>query len=498
MAKRFKKDTPVYFDYKDVKTLGRYIDIYGRIKQVGKTGLSAKQQRQLAIAIKRARHLALLPFIAQGQTMAYQPTDLKKGVVISLDGKPFRVVEYSQKVMGRGGSIVNVRVKNLIDGSVLTKTFKGQDKIEPAEVTNQTAQYLYNDGANFYFMDPTTFEQFQISSDIAEGTDSYLKEGDNVTLQLYNGSVINVELPKNVFLEVTYTENVVKGDTTSSVLKEAKLETGISVKVPAFIKTGDIISVDTSTGEYRERKKGQGMNKQRLDIALTQRGLTSSRSQAESWIKLGKVTVDGKTVIKPGFFVGGKNDIELVAEEKYVSRAGLKLASVAELLKLNFKDKIVLDVGSSTGGFTDYALQHGAKKVYAVDVGTEQLHPSLRNDPRIELHEKTDIRDFKVVESLDLVLIDVSFISLREILPYIHDNLTDKDTQVVAMLKPQFEAGQEMVSKGVIKNEKIRRQILKDFEVWAKKLFVIIDKRDSDVAGARGNQERFYLLKPIH
>lgn len=185
----------------------------------------------------------------------YQPTDLKKGTVCQIDGKPYRVIDYGQKVMGRGGSIVNVKLKNLIDGSVIPKTFKGQDKIETAEVSNKTVQYLYNDGADFYFMDPETFEQFQLSSDIVDSAAGYLKEGDNLTLQFFGDRVINVELAKNVYLEVTYSEDVVKGDTTSSVLKDATLETGITVKVPAFIKTGDVISVDTSTGEYRERKK---------------------------------------------------------------------------------------------------------------------------------------------------------------------------------------------------------------------------------------------------
>lgn len=174
----------------------------------------------------------------------------------------------------------------------------------------------------------------------------------------------------------------------------------------------------------------------------------------------------------------------------------MKLASVAKLLNIDFKDKIVLDVGSSTGGFTDYALKNGAKKVYAVDVGTNQLHPVLRSDERIELHEKTDIRDFSISgEKPDITVMDVSFISLREILPYIATNLSSPDTQIVAMLKPQFEAGKHQVNKGVIKNDSVRRQILKDFEAWAKQFFVIQDKRDSDVAGAKGNQERFYLLK---
>jgi elongation factor P len=185
----------------------------------------------------------------------YQPTDLKKGIVCQLDGKPYRVTEYSQKVMGRGGSIVNVKLKNLIDGSVIPKTFKGQDKIERAEVSNKNVQFLYSDDLDFYFMDPETFEQFQLPADVVDSAASYLKEGDDLNLQFFGERVINVELPKNLYLEVTYTEDVVKGDTTSNVLKDATVETGLVVKVPSFIKTGDVISVDTTTGEYRERKK---------------------------------------------------------------------------------------------------------------------------------------------------------------------------------------------------------------------------------------------------
>lgn len=237
------------------------------------------------------------------------------------------------------------------------------------------------------------------------------------------------------------------------------------------------------------------MTKQRLDIVMAKRGLVASRSQAESWIGLGKVSVDGRVVTKPGQFINETADIKLAAKEQYVSRAGLKLASVAKLLGLDFRGKTVLDVGSSTGGFTDYALQHGAGKVYAVDVGTEQLHPSLRGDKRIELHEKTDIRDFKLIDKPDIVVIDVSFISLRDVLPHIAKELSGKETSIAAMLKPQFEAGRDQVNKGVIKNDAVRRQILKDFEMWAKQYFIIADKRDSDVAGAKGNQERFYLLK---
>jgi len=239
------------------------------------------------------------------------------------------------------------------------------------------------------------------------------------------------------------------------------------------------------------------MTKQRLDVVMTERGLTSTRSQAESWIKMGKVTVDGRVMTKPGLFVRPDSVVKLTAPDQYVSRAGLKLASVAQILKLDFRDKVVLDVGSSTGGFTDYALRNGANKVYAVDVGTDQLHPSLHGHKQIELHEKTDIRDFYLRDAPDIVVIDVSFISLRDILPHIHRELSDKNTLIAAMVKPQFEAGKDQTNKGIIKNDAMRRQILKDFELWAKELFVIVDKRDSDVAGAHGNQERFYLLKPI-
>ena len=235
--------------------------------------------------------------------------------------------------------------------------------------------------------------------------------------------------------------------------------------------------------------------KTRLDAELVRRGLVSSRSQAESWVKLGKVTVDGKPATKSGQFVREDSDIQLTATEKYVSRAGLKLASVAELLNVSFKNTVVLDVGSSTGGFTDYALQHGAKKVFAVDVGTDQLHPSLHGHERIELYEKTDIRDFVPSETPDIIVIDVSFISLREILPHLAKRVAGKQTKIMAMVKPQFEASRQQVNKGVIKNDSVRRQILKDFEFWAKDLFTIVDKRDSEVAGAKGNRERFYLLK---
>ena len=236
--------------------------------------------------------------------------------------------------------------------------------------------------------------------------------------------------------------------------------------------------------------------KQRLDRALVERNLTSTRSQAESYIKLGFVSVDNKIVNQPSHMVDDKNNLSINLENQYVSRAGLKLASVADSLDLDFKEKTVLDVGSSTGGFTDYALRHLAKRVIAVDVGKDQLHPSLRTNKSIELYEQTDIRDVSDLSSpIDLVLIDVSFISLRSILPKIHQ-LSNKNTNIVAMFKPQFEAGSSAKHKGVIKNDKIRRQILFDFESWLKQNhFLIVKQADSKIQGSKGNKERFYLLR---
>ena len=236
------------------------------------------------------------------------------------------------------------------------------------------------------------------------------------------------------------------------------------------------------------------MAKQRLDQKLVELGLVATRSQAESYIKLGQVTVNGKVIIKPGEPARDDDVIMLSTTEQYVSRAALKLSSVAEALNVHFRDKIVLDVGSSTGGFTDYALRHGATKVIAVEVGTDQLHPSLRDNPQIELHEKTDIRDFKTTDKIDMVVADVSFVSLRDILPAVA-KLCTPETQIIVMVKPQFEATQSNLKhKGVIKNDAMRRDILKDFEDWSKGQFIIQAKADSEVSGAKGNKERFYLL----
>jgi 23S rRNA (cytidine1920-2'-O)/16S rRNA (cytidine1409-2'-O)-methyltransferase len=247
--------------------------------------------------------------------------------------------------------------------------------------------------------------------------------------------------------------------------------------------------------------------KTRLDQRLVELELVVSRSQAESYIKLGEVTVNGKVVTKPGFLVQESAQLHVTAAQQYVSRAALKLASVVSELQLDFTGKTVLDVCSST----DYVLRHGAAAVIAVEVGTDQLHPILRGDSRISLHEKTDIRDVwlrggapvsvspAVILDIppDVVVADVSFISLREILPVIA-RLSSPRTEIIVMLKPQFEAGHSQVKhNGVIKNDRLRREILKDFETWARQYFVIRSKADSAVAGAKGNRERFYLLRKI-
>lgn len=235
----------------------------------------------------------------------------------------------------------------------------------------------------------------------------------------------------------------------------------------------------------------------RLDNLLVDRKMVESRSQAESYIKLGKVAVDGIKRTKPGFFVDVNSELKILQQVQYVSRAGLKLESVAKKMRIDFRNKTVLDVGSSTGGFTDYSLKNGANKVIAVDVGTDQLYPKLRLNKKVELHEKTDIRNFKTNQKIDVVVIDVSFISIKEILPSVV-NLSNKNTKIVAMVKPQFEAGRNGTVNGVVKNNSYRRKILQDFENWCRSNNLYIEnKRDSEVKGTKGNQERFYILKKM-
>lgn len=179
-------------------------------------------------------------------------------------------------------------------------------------------------------------------------------------------------------------------------------------------------------------------------------------------------------------------------------RGYTKISNAAKAFDFDFRSKTVLDIGSSTGGFTAYALDAGAKNVIAVEKGTNQMMRPLRFDPRIELHEKTDIFDFKMSKKPDVIVADISFLSLKKVLAYAKHHLAKSDTDFLVMLKPQFEANPEDLHNGVVKNETIRRQIIKNFELWLKfHDFVIIKKHDNDLKGKTGNRERFYWLKLV-
>lgn len=179
-----------------------------------------------------------------------------------------------------------------------------------------------------------------------------------------------------------------------------------------------------------------------------------------------------------------------------VGRAELKLREAAEAFDYDFRGKTVLDIGSSTGGFTEYALRRGAKKVIAIEKGTRQMKAPLRFDPRVELREKTDFLKVEEKLAVETVLADVSFVSLRQILAHAQ-RILPHEVDYLVMLKPQFEARPDQLVKGVVKNERMRREIIKDFENWLKrKGFVVIKKRDNETVGKVGkNQERFYFLK---
>lgn len=189
--------------------------------------------------------------------------------------------------------------------------------------------------------------------------------------------------------------------------------------------------------------------------------------------------------------------------EGVVGRAGLKLAEAAEAFSYDFRGKTVLDIGSSTGGFTELTLRLGAAKVVAVEKGTKQMKAPLRFDERIDLHEKTDIFEFRtpkeveVAGGFEVILADVSFVSLRKVLAYVRKNLASARTDFLVMLKPQFEAFPDQLARGVVKNEKMRREIIQGFEEWLRRNgFLILKKRDNETVGkVGGNRERFYWLK---
>ncbi len=206
------------------------------------------------------------------------------------------------------------------------------------------------------------------------------------------------------------------------------------------------------------------MARYRLDVLLFQRGLAPTREKARALVLAAKVRVNGKIIDKAGTAVA--EDAEIILEpnrNKYVSRGGQKLEKALQEFNLEIKNKVVLDIGASTGGFTDCILQHGAARVYAVDVGYGQLDWTLRHDPRVINMEKRNIRNVTLAdigEKVDLVLIDVSFISVQKILPGIKGLMKDQGEMIV-LVKPQFEAGREKVGKrGVVKDPAVHREVL--------------------------------------
>ena len=241
-----------------------------------------------------------------------------------------------------------------------------------------------------------------------------------------------------------------------------------------------------------------GKSKLRFDEYLVLRGLVQSRHQAADLIRRRQVKLNDKILDKPAFKVdaGQRQRVRLLSRA-HVSRAGDKLAKAAPILKIDFKGKIVLDVGAHRGGFTDYAYRQAAKFIVAVDVGKQKLDQSLLDKPNILAFCQTDIRQFVWPDHLDkpdLILVDLSFISLRRVLDDL-SRFSRKRTQILALFKPQFET-QGNLRKGVIANQARRRQVLSDWEDWLKREnYRVLGKTDSPVWGLKGNRERFYLLK---
>ena len=185
----------------------------------------------------------------------YGVTDLRKDTLIDLEGAPYKVLEYAQKQMGRGGSIVNTKLKNLITGQVIDKTFKNDEKVKPAEVARQKVQYLYSSGSNFSVMDLENYETFEIPNSVDSDVPKYIVEGGQIDALTFNDKIIGFDWPKNVVLKVVKAPGADKGNSASATTKEVELETGINVQAPQFIKEGDLVKVDTRSGAYLERAK---------------------------------------------------------------------------------------------------------------------------------------------------------------------------------------------------------------------------------------------------
>jgi 23S rRNA (cytidine1920-2'-O)/16S rRNA (cytidine1409-2'-O)-methyltransferase len=237
----------------------------------------------------------------------------------------------------------------------------------------------------------------------------------------------------------------------------------------------------------------------RLDVLIVNKNLVKSRSVALDLIKKGLVRINGKISTKPAKDYEDRPDlkIEIIEQPKYVGRGGLKLEEALLEFKIIPVDLICLDVGSSTGGFTDCLLQNGAKKVYAIDVGTGQFDLELAKDPKITLLEQTDIRNIKnLPEKIDLAVIDVSFISLELILEPVK-NLLKAGGKIIALIKPQFETKKEAKNKsGIVKTDEIREQVLENIKNYCQKINLkVLAITDSPILGGSGNKEYLILLE---
>lgn len=239
------------------------------------------------------------------------------------------------------------------------------------------------------------------------------------------------------------------------------------------------------------------MSKQRLDILMVEKAIAPSRERAKAWIMAGVVIVDGQKIDKAGTLIAETANIVVLNDSiGYVSRGGLKLAKALEYFAIDLKDKVMADIGASTGGFTDCALKNGAIRVYAIDVGYGQLAWSLRTDHRVINMERTNIRNVKIEdvgEELDFASIDVAFISLSKVLPVVR-TLLKADGRVIALIKPQFEAGREKVGKkGVVRDPLVHKEVITKVVSTATNLgFTPIGLTFSPIKGPEGNIE--YLL----
>ena len=245
-------------------------------------------------------------------------------------------------------------------------------------------------------------------------------------------------------------------------------------------------------------------NKERLDVALVRLGLAPSRERARAIIMAGQVYVGDRMMDKPGPLVpldAQCRIAEVAPELKYVSRGGLKLEKALDAFQLDPTGLVAIDVGSSTGGFTQCLLDRGAERVYAVDVGHGQLAWTLRNDPRVVVMERTNIRHLAMLpEPIQCAVIDVSFISLRLVLPALAPLLVrDADTWVVALVKPQFEAGKAEVDRGsgVITDPQVHSRVLQELKEWipSHTPFQVLQQIDSPILGRDGNHEFLFLLR---